>query len=599
MCFCVLKLLNLMKSIFTLLIIFFVYSVQGQTFNVGNQNINFGGTGVTITNKVGNGMSTGDVVLYEDVITIGGQAIDAIVRTLFTSSSMINHDNPSTSGSSMTNNQARFFSPQFNFSGAGYADFRFEFILGGSYDNSTDSGTIVTLENVMINTYDIDGNGSSNTNQYNEFGGFDTSTLGSSTNIQTSYNSSNGLTTFRSNTSSNISNVLDDDTRVKVSYSSLSSFSIVVGAEAGGYAYFFIDFGPGASWSSTPDVFSPPTLDLDTTSSGINNLDTFCVNPTPLTRGATNLNSTSNSIDEITITFDSTFILDGSSEVFVVQGSLIIDTIPLNFPNTIVIPVIVLNGVSFVVSPSVVGTQRTLVFTKLIGTLTDAEAEMLLDSIHYMNSSPTSGSRYFDVTVRDGAFVSPSARYEIIADCGILPVSLLDFEVFINADNQVQLYWNTASEHNNDYFIIERSINGQNWMKLQQIDGNGTVNKLSHYSYIDNDPAFGSNCYRLSQYDYSEEKTSYDDACIDLQLSEKDIILFPNPNMGILHLECLACTDLHFKVFNAQGTDVTAEITFNKSNDLTLDLSTLPNGLYYLCVDSGQNMITKHFNLIR
>ena len=98
-------------------------------YNLNNQDLNFGGTGVTITAHVGSGTAVGDVVLYENVVTIGSQQIDAIVRTVALTGTMTDHDNPSTSGPGMSNNQARFFSPQFSFSsGGGSCEFEFEFI---------------------------------------------------------------------------------------------------------------------------------------------------------------------------------------------------------------------------------------------------------------------------------------------------------------------------------------------------------------------------------------------------------------------------------------------------------------------------------------
>lgn len=56
-------------------------------------------------------------------------------------------------GSGCGNNQDSYFSPQFTFgSGGGSAVFNFEFVLGGSYNNSANLGTLVVLQNVRLNT---------------------------------------------------------------------------------------------------------------------------------------------------------------------------------------------------------------------------------------------------------------------------------------------------------------------------------------------------------------------------------------------------------------------------------------------------------------
>jgi hypothetical protein len=150
-------------------------------------NANFGNLHFLAANKIhkvgSNGSAAGNVTLYTNVITTGGQAIDCIVRTVaLTNGSFqlpgsaavgtIPFDYSSATGSGMSANQDRFFAPTFTFnSGGGSCDFEFEFILGGSYHNSTNSGTPVILQNVRLNSYDIDGNGGANSNQFNEFGG--------------------------------------------------------------------------------------------------------------------------------------------------------------------------------------------------------------------------------------------------------------------------------------------------------------------------------------------------------------------------------------------------------------------------------------------
>ncbi|MEX2485231.1 MAG: hypothetical protein WED10_11745, partial [Brumimicrobium sp.] len=63
---------------------------------------------------------------------------------------------------------------------------------------------------------------------------------------------------------------------------------------------------------------------------------------------------------------------------------------------------------------------------------------------------------------------------------GILPVDLLSFTG--NKYNDInELWWTTATEENNDYFIIEHSIDGENWVKIDQINGAG--NSSSEITY--------------------------------------------------------------------------------------------------------------------
>ena len=65
-----------------------------------------------------------------------------------------------------------------------------------------------------------------------------------------------------------------------------------------------------------------------------------------------------------------------------------------------------------------------------------------------------------------------------------LPVELISFSgQFINENTN--LSWSTATETNNDYFVIEKSSNGIDFSIIGKVDGNGTTNETSNYSYTD------------------------------------------------------------------------------------------------------------------
>ena len=154
------------------------------------------------------------MVLYQNVVNIGGQHIDAIIRTVSVSAGALMVFDQAGTGTGYTNNNPTWFSPQFLFpAGGGNAVFEFEFILGNSFDNATNTGTTVTLLNMMINSYDIDGNDGVGSNQFSEFGGFFTSEMSTTTSIATTYNATTNLTRFASTI---CTNVVDASIRIHV-----------------------------------------------------------------------------------------------------------------------------------------------------------------------------------------------------------------------------------------------------------------------------------------------------------------------------------------------------------------------------------------------
>lgn len=82
---------------------------------------------------------------------------------------------------------------------------------------------------------------------------------------------------------------------------------------------------------------------------------------------------------------------------------------------------------------------------------------------------------------------------------GGLPVEYLFFTVKI-VNDQILLEWKTASEINNDFYIIQRSTIFD-WFDVVIIPGSGNSSIERYYSYYDN-VGFGVYYYRLKQVDY-------------------------------------------------------------------------------------------------
>ncbi len=562
-------------------------------------NANFGNLHFLAANKIhkvgSNGSAAGNVTLYTNVITTGGQAIDCIVRTVaLTNGSFqlpgsaavgtIPFDYSSATGSGMSANQDRFFAPTFTFnSGGGSCDFEFEFILGGSYHNSTNSGTPVILQNVRLNSYDIDGNGGANSNQFNEFGGFSSFTVSNSTNIDNFYNATSGLTNFISNTTNNNATVTDSIHRVQVEYGQISKFNIKVGSQGSGQAYFFLDFGNGASWTGV--TTSTPVLDLNTTTAGVDNQVTICGDAKRLTNGAgdgnINLTNSSGNVDELIISFNTASIFNGNFEAFYPKGSnsLVNDSIKLGFSSSSS-QSFTLSGVSFVVQKSVSGGTSTLRFSKSSGTLTTAQTEMLLDSLHYVNTAqhPDLANRTFNVTVREGSFTTPNARFILSEGCvlTVLPVRWIGVQVRANNKNQVFVNWQVADEVNNIGYHVEMSHDGQAWMDIGYVSAKPSTSNQVAYDLTFIKKLTGLTFFRIKQMDI-DGKFSYSWVKKLDMAAQDDPFIWPNPVSNGLNISAKE-NNCKIQVVNMAGHIVKTILLKPGVNQV--DISNLTKGMY-------------------
>ncbi len=84
-----------------------------------------------------------------------------------------------------------------------------------------------------------------------------------------------------------------------------------------------------------------------------------------------------------------------------------------------------------------------------------------------------------------------------------LPIELLSFTAHPLNDHGVELNWVTASEIDNDYFLLERSRDGQEFELLAQILGAGNSSSMLSYAHIDPRPLPELSYYRLKQVDHN------------------------------------------------------------------------------------------------
>ena len=104
-----------------------------------------------------------------------------------------------------------------------------------------------------------------------------------------------------------------------------------------------------------------------------------------------------------------------------------------------------------------------------------------------------------------GADPCPATNIDFGAGAGPLPVTLTYFKAD-RSGRQVQLSWQTATEINNDYFEIQRSLNGLDFDGIARVSGVGNSNTLRNYTYQDAEAAASQDYYyRLKQVDYNEE----------------------------------------------------------------------------------------------
>lgn len=185
-------------------------------------------------------------------------------------------------------------------------------------------------------------------------------------------------------------------------------------------------------------------------------------------------------------------------------------------------------------------------------------------------------------------------------NCGVvLPIELLSFNAEMNENKTVSLFWETHTEVNNDYFTVERSVDGIHWKFVVKVDGVGNTNESINYNAIDLKRVEGVVYYRLKQTNF-DSNYSFSNIITLNNLGENGgfVVVFPNPTDNVINIKLNSETIEDIKIYNILGKEVSSEILIlsQTNNKVVLDLSNLLNGIYYLKVNNFNTKVVKKDN---
>jgi len=110
---------------------------------------------------------------------------------------------------------------------------------------------------------------------------------------------------------------------------------------------------------------------------------------------------------------------------------------------------------------------------------------------------------------------------------GALPVELLYFRAEAQVD-RINLLWETASEKNADYFLIEKSVDGLTFTEMTRIRATGNSTERVRYKIEDEKPQTGKSYYRLKQADEDGTVVMYGVVLVHFD-GLRNSIVYPNP----------------------------------------------------------------------
>ncbi|MBL7935612.1 MAG: T9SS type A sorting domain-containing protein [Bacteroidia bacterium] len=177
----------------------------------------------------------------------------------------------------------------------------------------------------------------------------------------------------------------------------------------------------------------------------------------------------------------------------------------------------------------------------------------------------------------------------VLENFTVLPIELLYFKGE-GTSNINTLSWATASEINNAYFEIEKSVDAINFVSLSKIESgslSGSSSRQLTYKY--NDVACNA-YYRLKQVDLDGSYKYHKTIFVENSEEKNKPLVMPNPASNYLTISYHSKTDQlsTIKLFDISGREVlSGQTLFNSDNqEFLLNIEELKSGLYFLSINT-------------
>jgi hypothetical protein len=180
-----------------------------------------------------------------------------------------------------------------------------------------------------------------------------------------------------------------------------------------------------------------------------------------------------------------------------------------------------------------------------------------------------------------------------------LPIELISFDAKINED-QVDLTWETVSEINNDFFVVEKSIDGIAWSQVLKKDGAGNSSQYISYFEEDLNPSIGTSYYRLKQVDFNGEYSYSNVVPVNYVKNNTGILsVFPNPTFSgnvNIKFDGFKESEILVVVRDVQGKEYYSKVQSVESNGqiVALDIENrLAAGVYLITASSANELYSQ------
>ncbi|MDQ6813910.1 MAG: M36 family metallopeptidase, partial [Bacteroidota bacterium] len=202
------------------------------------------------------------------------------------------------------------------------------------------------------------------------------------------------------------------------------------------------------------------------------------------------------------------------------------------------------------------------------------------------------------VSFREGTNASSSSSSFVLDNKTL--ASNLGSLTAVTSGQSIKVSWKTFSELNTSTFVVERKAPAQtDFIKIGEVAAAGNSNSTKEYSFSDNTvTSLKKYQYRIKEVSKSGEFMYTNIAVIQFGALEFKASVYPNPADNVVNLSIVnpAANKITINVFDGIGKKLfTLNGGNSESNLISIPVTYLKPGTYYIEVNSDDNHTTLHF----
>ena len=176
----------------------------------------------------------------------------------------------------------------------------------------------------------------------------------------------------------------------------------------------------------------------------------------------------------------------------------------------------------------------------------------------------------------------------IMLRASAVPVEITNFETQAIDNQKVDIRWETASEINSNYFILEHSRDAINYKMIANIEAAGSSQVKKKYSFTHENALFGTNYYRLIQIDKDGTQQAFRPQSVVIEDANVPFGIFPNPLFSNkFNVKVEDADETKLLLTDLEGNEI--QIVTDKLTQTILEISPLESlkiGVYLLQVQT-------------